>query len=217
MCVCVCAQPPSRVRLCDTMDSSSAGSSVHGMFQARILEWVAISSSRGPSQPRDQTCISCIGKWILYHWATWKAHIDLQVLSNYQQCCESCPCPKTHTHCIHSFIVMVGYIFLRQEEEGLERMRGNNYSQIVILCNFHCMSFQELPLSTDLDCPLILCSFFKVFFLICLYIYFGQTTWLWDLSFPSKDGNQLHGSESLSLNHWTSGSVQGTPWSYILS
>ena len=200
------------------------------MFQARILEWVAISSSRGTSQPRDQThisCISCIGRWILYHWDTWKAHIDLQVLSNYQQCSESCPCPKTHTHCIHSFIVMVGYIFLRQEEEGLERMRGNNYSQIVILCNFHCMSFQELPLSTDLDCPLILYSFFKVLFvclfafIIYIYIYiffFCHTTWLWDLSFPFRDGNQVHGSESLSLNHWTtSGSVQGIPWSYSLS
>ena len=37
------------------------------VFQARILEWVAISSSRGSSQPRDRTCISCIGRWILYY------------------------------------------------------------------------------------------------------------------------------------------------------
>ena len=48
----------SRVRLCDLMDSSLPGSSVHGILQARILEWVAISSSRGSSQPRDQTHIS---------------------------------------------------------------------------------------------------------------------------------------------------------------
>ena len=41
---------------------------------SRILEWVAISSSRESSQPRDWTCISCIGRWILYHWATWKAY-----------------------------------------------------------------------------------------------------------------------------------------------
>ena len=54
------------------------GSSVHGIFQARILEWVAISFSRGSSQPRDQTCISCIDRWILYHCTTWEAqhHID---------------------------------------------------------------------------------------------------------------------------------------------
>ena len=47
-------------------------SSVHGIFQARVLEWVAISFSRGSSQPRDQTQVSCSGRWILYHCATWK-------------------------------------------------------------------------------------------------------------------------------------------------
>jgi len=46
--------------LCDPMDCSPPGSSVHGISQARILEWVAMSSSRGSSQPRDQTCVSCI-------------------------------------------------------------------------------------------------------------------------------------------------------------
>ena len=38
-----------------------------GFFQARILEWVAISYSRGSSWPRGPTCVSCIGRWILYH------------------------------------------------------------------------------------------------------------------------------------------------------
>ena len=46
--------------------------SVHQILPARILEQVATSSSRESSQPRDQTCVSCIGKLILYHWATWK-------------------------------------------------------------------------------------------------------------------------------------------------
>ena len=46
--------------LCDAMDYSLPGSSVRGIFQARILEWVAMSSSRGSSQPRDGTFISCI-------------------------------------------------------------------------------------------------------------------------------------------------------------
>ena len=44
--------------LCDPMDCSLPGSSVHGIFQARILEWVAIYSSRGSSRPRDRTRIS---------------------------------------------------------------------------------------------------------------------------------------------------------------
>ena len=60
--------------LCDPKDCSLPGSSLHGILQKRILEWVAIFSS-GSSQPRDQThiCGSCIGRQILYHWATWEA------------------------------------------------------------------------------------------------------------------------------------------------
>ena len=57
---CSNAQSPSHVRLCDPMDYSPPGSSVHGILQARILAWVAISSLRGSSQPRDQTHVSCI-------------------------------------------------------------------------------------------------------------------------------------------------------------
>ena len=66
--------------LCYPMDYSPLGSSVHGISQARILEWVAISYPRGSSRPRDWThisCISCIGRWILYHWATWEAQGEL--------------------------------------------------------------------------------------------------------------------------------------------
>ena len=60
----------SCLTLCDTMDYSLPGSSVHGILQARILEWLAMPSSRGSSQPRDRTWISyilCIGKQVLYH------------------------------------------------------------------------------------------------------------------------------------------------------
>ena len=56
--------------LCNPVDCSLQGSSVHGISQARIPEWVAISFSRGSFQPRDGThvsYISCIGSWVLYH------------------------------------------------------------------------------------------------------------------------------------------------------
>ena len=59
--------------LWDPLDHSLTGSFVHGILQAGILEWVAISFSRGSSQPRDWTCISCIGRLVLYHWATREA------------------------------------------------------------------------------------------------------------------------------------------------
>ena len=47
--------------LCDPVDCSLPGSSIHGILQARILEWVTISFSRGSSQPRNRTGVSCIG------------------------------------------------------------------------------------------------------------------------------------------------------------
>ena len=56
--------------LCDPMDCSSPASFVSGIFQARIPEWVAISFSRGPSQPRDWTWVSHIAGRFFIIWAT---------------------------------------------------------------------------------------------------------------------------------------------------
>ena len=74
--------------LCDSMACSPPGSSVHGILQARTLQWVAMPSSRGSSWPRERTCISyvsCTGRQVLYHyrhlktpneshWRIWKIH-----------------------------------------------------------------------------------------------------------------------------------------------
>ena len=60
---------------CNAMDCRLPGSSVHWISQARILESIAFSFSRGSSLPRDWTPVSCIGRWILYHWATREAPI----------------------------------------------------------------------------------------------------------------------------------------------
>ena len=60
----------SCLTLCNSIDCNPPGSSVHGILQARILEGVAMSSSRGSFQLRDQTRVSyasCIGRWVLYH------------------------------------------------------------------------------------------------------------------------------------------------------
>ena len=56
----------SYLTLCDPIDFSPLGSSVHGILQARILEWVAIPFSRGSSQPRDRTQVSCIQRHTPY-------------------------------------------------------------------------------------------------------------------------------------------------------
>ena len=63
--------------LCDPKDCSPPGSSVHGILQARILEWVVMPSSRVSSWPRDRTCVSCsscITGRFFYHWATRNAY-----------------------------------------------------------------------------------------------------------------------------------------------
>ena len=63
----------SCLTLCDFMDCSPPGSSVHRISQARILEWVAMSFSRGSSRPRDRTRVFSTGRRIVYLWATREA------------------------------------------------------------------------------------------------------------------------------------------------
>ena len=59
---------------CNSLIYRTPGSSIYGISQARRLEWAALSFFRGgPSRPRVRTCVSYIGKWILYHWATREA------------------------------------------------------------------------------------------------------------------------------------------------
>ena len=77
--------------LCDPMDCSLPHSSVHGIFQARILEWIAISFSRKSSRPRDGTQVSCtVGRRVFYETpnfllqasehSSWKRNTSLQCL-----------------------------------------------------------------------------------------------------------------------------------------
>ena len=76
-CMRACSLSQSCPTLCDPTDCGQPGSSVSGIFQAGILEWVAVSSSsRGSSRPRDRThvsCISCTGRQILCPCTTWEA------------------------------------------------------------------------------------------------------------------------------------------------
>ena len=78
LCGCASMYTPLCLTLCDPIDYSSPGSSVHGIFQTRILEEVAISFSRGSSQLRIQTrvsCISCFDRHILYQQSHWESLI----------------------------------------------------------------------------------------------------------------------------------------------
>ena len=91
--VCVRSFAQSCLTLCNPVDCIPPGSSVHGNSQARMLNWVAISFSRGSS--RDWTHISWaswIGRQILYHWDTWEA-IGISCISCYF-CMKKC----NHVH-----------------------------------------------------------------------------------------------------------------------
>ena len=72
---CCCLVTKCYPTLCYAMACSPPSSSVHGISQAGILEWVAISFSRGSSRPRDQTWVSCISGRFFTHWVTWKAKL----------------------------------------------------------------------------------------------------------------------------------------------
>ena len=82
----VCLVTQSCPTFCNLIDCSTPGSSVQGMFQTTVLEWVAIPYSRGYSWPKDWTlvsCISCIDRWILCHCVTWEAQgMDDEILFN---------------------------------------------------------------------------------------------------------------------------------------
>ena len=93
----LCCAALSRVWLCDPMDCSPPGSSVHGILQARILEWAAILFSRGSSQPRDQTWVSSIAGRFFTIWATWDAGYSKPWLWWRPQGCMQLQTPQMHT------------------------------------------------------------------------------------------------------------------------
>ena len=65
---------PGTTWLCNSIDCSPPGSTVHGILQVRILEWITMPFFRGSSQPRDWTWVSCIAGRFFTIWASWKAY-----------------------------------------------------------------------------------------------------------------------------------------------
>ena len=132
----------------DPMDCSLLGSSVQGISEARILEWVAISYSRGLSQSRDWTQVSCVSRRILYHCTTWEAYHPLS-------CCCCCCC------CIAS-VVSDSVWPHRWQPTRLPRPWDSPSKNTGVGCHFllQCMTVKSesevaqscLPLSDPMDC-----------------------------------------------------------------
>ena len=98
----VCVLPQSCLTCCNPMDRSLPGSSVQGILQARILEWVVMPSSMGSSRPRYQTCISyvsCIGKFFTTS-ANWEAQYLFNTNLTFLCFC-SCYFTNLNTHSPH--------------------------------------------------------------------------------------------------------------------
>ena len=84
--------------LCNPMDHSPPGSSVHEILKARILEWTAMPSSRGSSQPRDRICICLYCRWILYPLS----HLESPELSYIHPLWEDHMCAKSSKATLHT-------------------------------------------------------------------------------------------------------------------
>ena len=95
--------------LCDPVDCSPPGSPVHGILQARIQEWVVISFSRGCSQPRDQTQISCVAGRFFYH----RSHQGSPLPSSYTQHVSALKCQLLLLAC--KFYDLQFYFFWKKQ------------------------------------------------------------------------------------------------------
>ena len=141
------SEAPLCPTLCNPMDCNLPGSSIHGIFQARVLEWVAISPSRRSSQPRDWIWVSCIVGRHFRVWATREAIYIYIVMAHWDKrwsypspemtsldlwLPKSCPTtmPSTRaTHSRHNCTVVLlrhSYAILKQYSYGTITLPGHN-------------------------------------------------------------------------------------------
>ena len=107
LCVYVSGAKSSQ-SLCDPTDCSPPGFSVHGIVQARILEWIAFPFSRESSQPRDWTWVSCIAGRFFTIWATWEASLIGQLPYRWPSLSANHVSPR----CILLFLLQTDLFFL---------------------------------------------------------------------------------------------------------
>ena len=111
----------SRLTLCNPMGRSPPSSSVHGIFQERILEQAAISFTRGSSRPRDWTrisCVSCIGRKVLY---------QLSHQGSLYTCCEK-----------HLSVGNIFFAILERLRQWNATVKGSGIPQSFMYCGTHC-------------------------------------------------------------------------------
>ena len=144
----------SRQTLCDPMDCSPPGSSIHGILQTRTLEWVAISFSRGSSWPRDRTRVSrvvgrCFTIWATrevhtYIWVYIYIHILFHILFNYglsQESEYSFPCYTGGPCCLSILCVPVCICWSQMPTPSLHQGPPLWQPPVCFQCPWFCFCF----------------------------------------------------------------------------
>ena len=157
---CVCAQPLSPVQLfvIPWTADHQAPLSMHGISQARTLEWVTISFSGGSSWLRNQTGISCLGRWILYQWGTWKAwakplnfhteFLEAAAAPLFGCCCRVMSAPFSILRGVSDFFKLYSRDFLLLQRYSGEKETGQVSLQVVKLFftqSFGWLYIMDLP------------------------------------------------------------------------
>ena len=120
--------------LWDPMDCSPLDSSVHGILQARTLEWVVMPSSRGSSWPRDRapvSCGSCTGRRVLYRWATTEAQSNHTPIGMFKNKMSSGKGKQKDHQCLQpaNDLLMSSSLFFRQHPPLRELTYSLNLTQ----------------------------------------------------------------------------------------
>ena len=144
---------------CDPMVCSLPGSSVHGILQARILEWVAIFFSRGSSWPRDRTWVSCIAGRLFIIWATRENPKDyqknlLELINSVKQNQEKQKINKWDYIKLKYFSIAKETInTMKRQATKWEKICANHVSDKGLHAFVHTKSLQLCPILWDpLDC-----------------------------------------------------------------
>ena len=156
------------------------GSSVHGILQARILEWVAISSSRGSSQPGNQTWVSCIGRGVLYSCATWEAvlpHIHFSSDWNACLCLKCGSYPVSGSSCLLFAVALRRFLLSFMFNVRCYKHSGRVAHLETLVRNCCLCSL----------CLLLLC-FQTLFFTGVVYM-FGELIWRWESQVAFSGGH----------------------------
>ena len=166
--------------LCDPVDCSPPGYSIHGILQARILEWIAISFSRGSSRPRDRTQVSCIASRRFNLWATSEGLVVKSLLKCAPDAEDSCGGsiePQWKLKCANHGAISISYplVYFHVPGHGYKSQgrRLPRSPQIIQWFRILCASLQNLCVCVWVS----VCVSMRM--LVCLYMCVGVCVSVW--------------------------------------